>query len=527
METLPSEELRLHVVSGAIRRHLVLIVLVALAITCAVGAYVVAKPTEYVSSTKVLLGAAVGNPLSPVAASANGAQLTVAMQTEAGLVGSSGVQNLLSPQLRQQLSAKSVSITGTVPPNTQIVQIAVTAHSAAAARDDASTVASAFLRYRSNVALSSQRIQLASLAKQTAQAQNALKLASAAAAAPNALPSVSQEVQVEANRIVALQNTVSQLQTESTDPGSVIAPAGLPASPSGLSPILLILAAAILGLLLGLAIAIWREVRDDRIRSAVTAEIAGVPMLTRVPPRRADDDAEADAYRRIRAHVLGVGRRPLIVAISGTDAAPANGEVAINVGRSLVAAGYRAVVVLAVPADGAAIDILDIPVGTGLSEVLRGELRLDNVLHEVGDLRILGCGADSVASRDLYAGETFVRVLRELRADADFVLVATPPITTGNGDAAALAADAVLLTIEDRTTTREEIAEQAARAALLSKPVLGMVSLPHRSHLPWRRSRAMPIRPVTSHPAALDVEPVIEDAAPLASAKGGRQVSRD
>lgn len=507
MQTLPNEELRLGIVRAAVRRHLALMILVTLAVACAAGAYVLSRPSKYAASTNVLLGAAVGNPLSPTVASANGAQLTVAMQTEAGLVGSSGVVKLLAPALKQQIAASSVTVAGSVPPNTQIVQIQVTAHSAVQARDDAQAVATAFLRYRSNVALSSQRAQLAALAKQTTQVETALKLASANAAARNASASAGQQVQVEANRLVALQNTVSQLQTESTNPGSVVAPAALPTSPSGVNPILLIVGAAVFGLVAGLVLAIWREFRDDRIHSARALEVAGIPMLTSIPAARGssrDEDVAADAYRRVRAHIVGVGKRPATLAICGAGATTQVSEVTVDLGRSLASAGYRTVVVLSVPADNVASDMLGVHVTAGLSEVLRGEQALTSCLYNVSDMRLLGCGSDTVASRDLYAGDAFASILSQLRPGADFILLATSPLSTGDGDAIALSADNILVVIEDKKTTHEDVAELSSRAALLNTPIVGLVAVPHGSRAPRRRDRSAsgPQRPRAAQPDA-------------------------
>src|SRR4051794_11038839 len=69
----------------AIRRHILLIACVTAVMVAAVGAFAFSRPISYVSTSSVVLEPLPGNALSPNAV-ASSQQITVAMETEAGLV---------------------------------------------------------------------------------------------------------------------------------------------------------------------------------------------------------------------------------------------------------------------------------------------------------------------------------------------------------------------------------------------------------------------------------------------------------
>ena len=172
METLQRDDVRLHIVADALRRRFVLIVVVVALVTAAIGAYVMHLAPSYAASAKVLIRPIPGNALS-LDSSKNGQQVTVAMETEAGLVNSPKVAALVSKALHATVTAGSPAVSATVPPNTQIVEIQYTAHSARAAQEGAQAYADAFLVFRAGEADDNLQHGLAVLAKQAKSAGDA------------------------------------------------------------------------------------------------------------------------------------------------------------------------------------------------------------------------------------------------------------------------------------------------------------------------------------------------------------------
>ncbi|MGB3684196.1 MAG: Wzz/FepE/Etk N-terminal domain-containing protein, partial [Ornithinimicrobium sp.] len=96
MDTASSGSFGLPSLLTAMRHHLLPIVLVFLFVLSLGWAYTeIAKPT-YTAEATTLVSPVPGNPLTAEAASASGAQLSVAMETEAGLVTTPAIAEIAS-----------------------------------------------------------------------------------------------------------------------------------------------------------------------------------------------------------------------------------------------------------------------------------------------------------------------------------------------------------------------------------------------------------------------------------------------
>lgn len=507
METLPRDDVQPHIVADALRRHWLIIVVVMLLLTGAATAFALIRTQEYTASAKVLVRPVPGNALAPDSATST-QQVTVAMETEAGLVNSPGVTALVSKDLGTEIEAGSPAIKATVPPNTEIVQMEFTGTSAGAARDGAQAFADAFLQYRTAQAESTQKQQIDSLEKQAKVADENLKRAAKIAAQKNPPPDAASQVQLYASRLAALQASIGQLQVTDTDAGTVVTPAKLPTSPAGLSPILLVLAAAALGLGGGVVLAIWRERNDDHVRAASETSLIGVPTFGALPaeedePRLIADrdpgDALHDAYRRIRTGVLVTTTRPSVVVISAVSGADPSSEVAANLGLSLAAAGYQVTVVDATIQHADMADLLGVSERPGLSDMLVGDLDMDTDLPRTHGLSVLPAGTDPVKAREFYAGTGVQTLVALLRKRSDYVIVSAAPASTSDGNNVALVGDGLLLVVADNQTTHEQVANVVERAQRLEVPVLGAIFTPHA-----RRSSQ------THHTGSADDETVLK-----------------
>ena len=123
--------------------------------------------------------------------------------------------------------------------------------------------------------------QLAALTAQLAATEKALATATAVANSPHPPPGSAARVEAESALLAAVQSQVGQLQALSTQPGNLVVAAS--AAPTASSwPALAALAGAVLGLLLGMLLAIARERRRRRQLADAEVDQPGLPTLAAI-----------------------------------------------------------------------------------------------------------------------------------------------------------------------------------------------------------------------------------------------------
>lgn len=490
MQTYPSEDVRLDV-GRAVRRHLVVVLGLLVLVPVAAAVLVLGRASSYTSNTTVFLRPTIGNALSPDSAK-NAQQVTVAMQTEAGLVSAPQVAARVSKQIGTTVEAGSAAVNASVPPNTQIVSIKYTAASAEAARAGTEAYATAFLDERKAVSADTIKRQLQLLKEQASVVNSNLRKVSGDAASANPSPDSAALVQLYTNRLTNLQDLIGQLETTDTNPGSVVTPATTPSGRGGLDAALVLGAAAIIGLLLGLSYAVWRERSDDRVRASDDEAVGGAPMLARLPGVRATDDAGiarqrlelSNGYRHARAAMLIALPGRAVVAVAGSDTSPEvpAGVIAANLAWCLAGGRYNVCVLdvsnAASSEPSRAAQVLGVtPVPVVLPpEAGQGGPSLDAVpdAHGVGVVTL-----DRVPEDDagLFVSSRFLELVTGLQEKYDIVIVAAPPLRSAHGTEVCLVADGVLLVVTDRVTTREGVRELVTQQSRLRVPVLGLISI--------------------------------------------------
>jgi capsular exopolysaccharide synthesis family protein len=256
----------------------------------------------------------------------------------------------------------------------------------------------------------------------------------------------------------------------------IVRRASVPESPARPRPMLSGALGLGLGLLLGIAAALARELFDRRLKSEEAVEsFFELPILASIPrpSRRGDDHAQREAYGLLAANLrfTSLNRESNVVMV--TSASPGEGKttVTLGLGRALARLGLR---VIAIEADLRRPTFSAwAPVGSrrGLSAVLTGSgLSRELVWLDVDTLEPVPAAnaADGSAFAMLPAGElpenpqhllaqpTMQAVIQGCRAIADVVLIDTPPIGTVN-DPATLArhVDAVALVVRLDQTTKD------------------------------------------------------------------------
>jgi succinoglycan biosynthesis transport protein ExoP len=240
------------------------------------------------------------------------------------------------------------------------------------------------------------------------------------------------------------------------------APVDIPVRPKRLLDIIL---GCILGLFVGVCLALLQEYLDDRINSVESAErMLSLPTLAQVPLVKAGEPAlltqingfnpTAESYRILRTNInfaaIDAPIRTLVVASSG----PGEGKstTALNLSMAMAADGRKVILVDTDLRRPTIHKLLELPGIPGLTDVLLGEAKLDDVIienKEIPNLSVITSGITPPNPSELLGSRRFRNIVDQLLQRCDLVVFDTPP-TLVAADASVLASqsDGTLLVVE-------------------------------------------------------------------------------
>jgi succinoglycan biosynthesis transport protein ExoP len=368
-----------------------------------------------------------------------------------------------------------------------LVKITATSSSATGAAQLANGVADALIAYRTNNQKSLLRAQAASLEDQLSRFSGRADPSSVAAASD-------------------LRTQLAQVRAELAAAGpdlAILTPASPPTGPSSPHPRRNGAIGLLVGLVLGIALALFRERLDRRTRTIDEIEaIFRVPLVGTVPflkrrTTRANLLADfstsgtlADAYRTIRANlsILRLNEYPkTVLVVTSSVAEEGKSAVTANLGHALSVVGKKVLVISADlhnPAlheyfsatpihrvDGADKDAgpryRETTQSGGLVQVLGGEMTLSEAarVYPMTPLERTSGGSLAVLANEgrffdpavLFNSASMRTLLSEARQKYDVIILDTPPLLA-NSDAVLLAqgADAVVLVARLDRLTRNQ-----------------------------------------------------------------------
>jgi capsular polysaccharide biosynthesis protein len=484
-----AERARAHLLRDALRRRWLLVV-GSLLVGGLLGAGLVAhgRP-HYTSTSSVFLQPIAGNALSPDA-TVNGQQVTVAMETEAGLVESPDVVQRVRKVLRLPADELRADVAATVPSNTKIVQIQFTASTARAARAGAQAFAAAFLDFRQSLAADAENRQIDKLHAQVVEANSSLRSLAKATGA-----SAAARRQVLVSRLATLQASIGQLAATDVNPGVISSPARLPSAPAGIPADYLVAVLILVGLIVGVVAAVGIEASDDRVRRSEGLPVAGLPVLSELEHRHArehllidrdEPGAVVEAFRQLRVGLSATVPSAGSVCISHADVAGEVGTHVLNLAMVMTHAGSHITVVDATP---------DAAVTRLVADRLIGEVRSDAgaQLSIDGDRSItVTCVSRRAGQLAFVDEERLTRVLIRPSRAVDRVLVAAPSLMTSDGEVAALATDCLLLVVDQGRSRVRDIERFQLRARTLGVAICGVLSSPSARRRARRLAHARP-----------------------------------
>ena len=247
-----------------------------------------------------------------------------------------------------------------------------------------------------------------------------------------------------------------------------------------------------LGVLLGIGLAVLRDLLDNTVKDRETLEeITGVGLVGSIPldkERRkkpaisfdSDNSAIAEAFRKLRTNLqfLAVDNPPRVIVVTSSMPSEGKSTTAINIALALAEAEHNVVLVDGDMRRPKLDKYLDLVGSVGFSTVLSGRASLDEVLQKTRfpGLTVLTSGAVPPNPSELLGSLAAKKVLSELRAHFDYVIVDSSPLLAVT-DAAILAADAdgVLIMARFGQTKREQLAHAVGNLKDVGAPLLGAV----------------------------------------------------
>jgi capsular exopolysaccharide synthesis family protein len=264
---------------------------------------------------------------------------------------------------------------------------------------------------------------------------------------------------------------------------------------------------AALGLLVGVAAVLVRAARDTSIRSAAQLQhAASSPVLAEIAydrqvptrPLIVDDpfaSPRAEAFRKLRTNLQfrDRGRGHRVFVVTSARVGEGTSTTACNLAAAFAEAGNRVLLVDANLRSPRVADYLGLDPLPGLVNVLAGRMvwQYARQRWNRGAFDVLPAGPVSHNPSQLLASPSMADLLAEMRQSYDFVVLDTPAILPVS-DAAAVAAraDGVVLVVQHRQTSHEQVAEAVEALAAVSARLFGTVLTMRRGRV--RREARMP-----------------------------------
>ncbi|WP_165950158.1 hypothetical protein [Actinomadura sp. GC306] len=496
-----------------VRRYTVALVALGVVGAAAGIGLEIAVPPPYQATATVLVSPLEGNPYSP---EGRGDDL-VNLQTEAQLVSTDGVAKIVQKKLGREPEG---DVEVTVPPNTQVLNLAYTATSSAKARAGAQAFADAYLEYRSQRAQGVVNNQLAKLEAQAAKVERLLTQTNRelALSTGSKRATLQQRVTAYTNQLGVIDEQSNDIASTPIDPGQVITPADAPAGPGIIRKALYGAGGLFLGLLAGFVIILLRERLNQRLRNAEAVEGLGVRALSTIPPGGPAGDSLAlvsapkspvgEAYRRLRAAVVATApQTPVAVLVASATPGGSARLASANLAVSLAFAGAKTIMIDATTEDADMTGLFGARPGKGLSDtLLSGTDPATLLIHTDSQLRLLPRGPRALEAAHRFSGPRMRETVKVLRRRSEYLIVNAASLHDADAQALCTFMDAVILVVNQGVTTREELRQAYVEAERAGVTVLGALLEP-----PEQRGGRQQARPA---PASRQARPARGPAEP-------------
>jgi capsular exopolysaccharide synthesis family protein len=327
----------------------------------------------------------------------------------------------------------------------------------------------------------------------------------------DALPEASRDV--GEGRALAERLATLRALAGGKDPTLQIASLAVaPAEAAWPRPLLSLVVALLVGLLLGIGVAIALELLNPLVLRDEDVLEERLPLLARVPRTTARDvhrhlQQEAafgadvnDAYQVARVNVsaaLPSGEETGAILVTSASRGEGKTSAAVNLALVYAHAGRRVVLVDTDLRRARLSRALGIPeTRLGVRELVLDQVDAEDALMPVGGygerLRVLAARSEDGYAFDLLEAQRVEALVEQLRSQADIVVLDSPPITeAADGLVLAKAVDAVVLVVRYGRTRRDRLARARLLLEQLGVVPAGIVAVTRRhARLSERRGPA-------------------------------------
>lgn len=368
-------------------------------------------------------------------------------------------------------------------------------------------------------------------------------------------PSAQQAKSVADGIARQVPKTVDQLETtsgQSTSPikVTVIQPATVPSSPVSPTPVRNLVLTAVLGVLLGLGLAVLRHTLDTKVRTKSDLdEVSDSTVLGMVPfdpstgahPLAAITDPQsprAEAFRSVRTNLrfVDAAEHLRVFVVTSSVAGEGKTTTTANLALTIAQSGARICVIEADLRRPRLMQSFGMEGAVGLTDLLIGRVELDDVTQRFGreNVFLLGSGAVPPNPSELLGSDGMVEVLRTLREQYDYVIVDAPPLLPVT-DAVVLTTmtDGAVMVVGSGIVARDQVRNAQGMLANVNGRLLGTIMNrvakggQDRYHYAGTYAKSLPEGHQPQPPRRSSSATVVAEAVPESQVIGDRATSNE
>ncbi|MCV7343913.1 polysaccharide biosynthesis tyrosine autokinase [Mycolicibacterium rhodesiae] len=268
--------------------------------------------------------------------------------------------------------------------------------------------------------------------------------------------------------------------------------ASIPSKPVVPNPVRNIALGLGLGLLVGVGLAVLRDLLDNTVKSPESLEdITDSSIVGHIPTDKGlrktpaisfatDNSAAAEAFRKLRTNLqfLSVDNPPRLIVVTSSSPGEGKSTTSINIALALAEADHNVLLVDGDLRRPSLAKYLDLVGQVGFSSVLSGAATLDDVLQptKFPRLTVLTAGEIPPNPSELLGSLSARKLLNELRARFDYVIVdSSPLLAVTDGAVLAAGADGALVVARFGETKRDQLAHAVGTLKDVDASLLGAV----------------------------------------------------
>lgn len=286
--------------------------------------------------------------------------------------------------------------------------------------------------------------------------------------------------------------------------GSAAAPlvpgdsARLPQAPSSPNKRLAVAIGLLVGVATGVGYALLRHSLDRRVRDPKRVlEETGVSVVGSIPFTKSATEqrilfdfdgatqavtstAVSEAMRELRTNLqfMDVDSPPKVIVVTSPLPGDGKSTTAANLAVSLAAAGQLTIFIDADLRRPKVHEIFGLPAGAGLSDVIAGRAKIEEVAHIIEHTRnllVLTAGSIPPNPAELLGSNRLRELLEQLAAKATVVVDSPPALPVTDASVLANSADGVLLVTSYGRTTFDMVERSVENIERASGHLIGMV----------------------------------------------------